>query len=197
MSEPGVGSGLDIQISRLAVQLAEDDLREVGQLFATARETQPQLIWNPQPHQLPTPNMRTLMAAWDDAGGRRRAALGPPPLDGALATIREDLLCLVADLKGGLVYTHVGRETGPLLGQELLGRTLAAAVKSTGSADRVLYAAGYLACRIREVPLLTFNESRDGPDRAISRLVVPYWVREGGVGSFVTAISVIDRAATV
>ena len=194
MTDPGVGDGLDIQISRLAVQLAEDDLRELASLFAASRVAQPQVIWNPQPHQLPSASMRTLLDAWEEAGGRRRAAIGPPDLDGALASIRDALVCLASDTRDGLVYTHVGVEAQRMFGDDILGRSVATILGTIDTADFVLYAAGYLACRIREVPLLTFNESRRGPLQAVTRLVVPYWKRDGGVGSFATALTTLDRS---
>lgn len=194
MTDPGVGDGLDIQISRLAVQLAEDDLRELSSLFAASRVAQPQLIWNPQPHQLPSASMRILLDSWDEAGGRRRAAIGPPDLSGALASIRDGLVCLATDARDGLVYTHVGIDAQSLFGDDILGRSVATILATIDSADFVLYAAGYLACRIREVPLLTFNESRRGPLQAITRLVVPYWGRDGGVNGFATALTPLDRS---
>ncbi|MBL8701161.1 MAG: hypothetical protein JNK67_22485 [Alphaproteobacteria bacterium] len=193
MAEPEVGAGLDIQISRLAVQLAEDDLRELAALFAATKAAQPQLIWNPQPHQLPTPPMRALLALWEEAGGRRRGAIGPPDVDGALAPIREALVCLAADPADGLVYTHVGAQARALFDEDILGVPMSTVLGTNDTADIILYAAGYLACRIREVPLLTFNESRRGPLRAITRLVVPFWNAAGSVSGFATALAALER----
>lgn len=195
MTEPGVGSDLDVQISRLAVQLAEDDLRELASLFTASRAAQPQVIWNPQSHQLPSPAMQTLLASWEEAGGRRRAAIGPPPIGVALGPISDMLVRLVADDRDGLVYSHVGSGARALFGDDLLGQPLGDALHSIASPDIVLYAAGYLACRIREIPLLTFNESRRGPLSAVTRLVVPYWRTRGGIGGFFTAISALERSS--
>lgn len=189
--------GLEAQVGRLAEQLAEDDLREVAAIFTAANCAQPQLMWNPQPSQLPAPAMSAVLARWELGGGRFRAATVQACFEGELASLRDRTVHVTIDDHGELAYASAGRVVVDVLGHDPSGRTLGAMVAGDPAADMLFYAAGYEACRVRQQPFLTFNESPRLKVRAISRLVLPFWDPAATLRSFVTVIATVDRSGAL
>jgi hypothetical protein len=188
---------LEAQIERLAAQLAEDDLRELGAIFQRAQWAPPQLLWNPLTSQVPSPSMTTLLSNWELRGGRRRAAAAQGCLDGESSTLRDWAIRLDISDTGGIVYAQAGRMIIDTLGHDPQGMSLSEMVVRLSAPDMLFYAAGYEACRKRQQPFLTFNESPRLKVRAVSRLVVPYWDQAGMLRSFVTLLATVDRSGTL
>ncbi len=185
----------EAQIQRLATQLAEDDLRELATVFAAARSAPPQLLWNPNPGQLPAPQMAPLLAVWEAHGGRRQNARVDRALIGELASIHDWLIHVTLGDAGELTYAALGQSVVDLAGANASGRTITAllALEDANHADLIFYAAAYGACRSRQQPFLTFNEAHRLKARALSRLVVPFWNLRGAVSDFLVVISAVGR----
>jgi hypothetical protein len=188
---------LEAQVERLATQLAEDDLRELGAIFQKAQSAPPQLLWNPLPSQVPAPSMATLLSNWELRGGRRRAATADGSLDGESGVLRDWAISLDVPDTGPIVYAVAGRMVIETLGHDPRGMSLGEMVARVPSPDMLFYAAGYEACRKRQQPFLTFNESPRLKVRAVSRLVVPFWDQAGMLRSFVTVLATVDRSGTL
>lgn len=185
----------EAQIQRLATQLAEDDLRELVTVFAAAHSAAPQLLWNPNPGQLPAPQMAPLLATWEAHGGRRQSAHVDPALIDELAPIHDWLVHVSVGDAGELTYVGLGRAVVDLSGANSTGRTITAllALEDANHADLIFFAAAYGACRSRQQPFLTFNEAHRLRARALSRLVVPFWNARGAVSDFLVVISAVGR----
>ena len=188
---------LEAQVERLAAQLAEDDLRELGAIFQNAQSAPPQLLWNPLPTQVPAPSMATLLSNWELRGGRRRAAGVEGCLDGESAALRDWAIRLDVQPSGAVTYAQAGRMIIETLGHDPKGKTLHQMASELPAPDMLFYAAGYEACRRRQQPFLTFNESPRLKVRAVSRLVVPFWDEAGVLRHFVTVLATVDRSGTL
>ncbi len=186
---------LETQLERLATQLAEDDHREISALFRQARLASPQLIWTPQPGQAPGIAMPELLARWELGGGRRRAATGEDLFDGAPAAMRDWAIELDLRADGDVSYARVGERIVGLLRSDPTGQSLIDVVSRTPTPAMMFYAAGYLACRWRQAPFLTFSQSPRLQVRAVSRLVLPLWDPDGLLRRFATLLSIVDHDA--
>jgi hypothetical protein len=183
---------LDTQVERLAAQLAEDDHRELAALFRQARMAPPQLLWNPQPGQTPAPAMAASLTRWDLHGGRRRAATLDGLVDGAPDSAWDWAMRIELSGDGTLTYARIGHRVVDLLRNDPTGEDLDRILSRNPTPAMVFYTAAYQACRWRQAPLLTFNQSPRLQVRAVSRLVLPLWEPAGVLRHFVTLLSVVD-----
>lgn len=197
MDGPPVTDRLDADVARLAGQLAEDDHREIAALFQQARAARPQLLWNPLPSQLPIPAMAALLGTWEARGGRRRAAMLDGFLDDEPAAVRDWVVRADVMSDGEVVYAEVGDRVIDTVADGGDERSLDRLVSRVPAPLMLFYAAGYQACRQRQLPFLTFNESPQLRVRAVSRLVLPLWDATGAIRHFVTMVATVDRDGTL
>lgn len=180
-------------VDRLAAQLAEDDHREIATLFQQARQARPQLLWNPLPGQVPVPAMADLLAGWERRGGRRHAAAVDEFLDETPAAVRDWMVRVDVLADGRTVYARVGDRIIDTLADGAQDRRPERMIARVPDVLMLFYAAGYQACRRRQLPFLTFNESPELRVRAVSRLVLPFWDTEGTLRHFVTMVATVER----